>query len=234
MRSHKRVVFSLLMSACLLVTLISGVGAYIEGGWPENCLEMNDMVEASPLGSGAVGIYQRAFGDQAEQACRNDHREDVRRSFSWAFTDVPSSSAVGTDRSNPARLGQPTLFQDEWEVTIVSARFTTRIESGSGLISTYFSSDPEEKYLEILLATKYVGSGSASFSAGSKVLHSSGTTYSGVTLLGLDGTYDGRELFTGGVAEGTEHYVVADHVQMNDLMILFGYGDERVFISLAR
>ena len=78
--------------------VMGSVGAYIEGGWPETCLEMNDMVEASPRGSGAVGIYQRAFGDQAEAACRRDHLEDVRTAFAWA---------IPTPANTPIRAEQP-------------------------------------------------------------------------------------------------------------------------------
>lgn len=54
---------------------------------------MNDMVEASALGSGSVGIYQRAFGADADTACRNDHREDVRRAFACAFPQVSPPAA---------------------------------------------------------------------------------------------------------------------------------------------
>ena len=81
----KKIVALGLVLIAVSAAAVASVSAYIDGGWPETCLEMNDMVEASPLGSGAVGIYQRAFGDQAEQACRNDHRDDVRRAFAWAI-----------------------------------------------------------------------------------------------------------------------------------------------------
>ena len=64
--------------------------------WPTSCVEMNDWMElASALITpydwdvarhiGNIGIYERVFGDAAEQACRNDHREDVRSAFRWAF-----------------------------------------------------------------------------------------------------------------------------------------------------
>ena len=95
----KRVVALGLAVAVASVTVVSSASAYINGGWPETCLEMNDMVEASPLGSGAVGIYQQAFGDQAEQACRNDHRDDVRNAFSWAFTDSVPQPSQSSDYS---------------------------------------------------------------------------------------------------------------------------------------
>ena len=64
--------------------------------WPTSCVEMNDWMElASALITpydwdvarhiSNIGIYERAFGDAAEQACRNDHRSDVRSAFRWAF-----------------------------------------------------------------------------------------------------------------------------------------------------
>ena len=85
-----RRILSIGLVAALLVVTTASVMGYINGGWPETCLEMNDMVEASPQGSGAIGIYQQAFGSDAEKACRSDHREDVRRSFGWAFDIIDS------------------------------------------------------------------------------------------------------------------------------------------------
>ncbi len=61
--------------------------------WPTDCVDLNDIVENHLGNLGNVGIYQRTFGDQAETACRNDHREDVRGVFGWAFGDVISSTA---------------------------------------------------------------------------------------------------------------------------------------------
>ena len=55
---------------------------------------MNDMVEASEHGSGAVGIYQRAFGDGAEAACQNDHRDDIQRAFAWAIGGTASPETI--------------------------------------------------------------------------------------------------------------------------------------------
>ena len=54
-------------------------------GWPETCVELNDIVENHLGNTGNVGIYQAVFGDQAEQGCQNDHREDVRSVFVWAL-----------------------------------------------------------------------------------------------------------------------------------------------------
>lgn len=61
--------------------------------WPTDCVDLNDIVENHLGNEGNVAIYQRTFGDQAETACRNDHREDVRGVFGWAFGHVTSSAA---------------------------------------------------------------------------------------------------------------------------------------------
>ncbi len=54
------------------------------GGWPETCVELNDIVEGQLENEQNVGIYQRVFGDEAETACRRDHADDVRSVFAWA------------------------------------------------------------------------------------------------------------------------------------------------------
>ena len=48
-------------------------------------MELNDIVEAHLGNVNNVEIYQRVFGEQAEAACRNDHRADVQGVFAWAF-----------------------------------------------------------------------------------------------------------------------------------------------------
>jgi len=64
--------------------------------WPTTCVDLNDVVEAHLGNDGNVGIYQRVFGDQAEQGCQNDHRDDVRRVFGWAFDQTAQSADSGT------------------------------------------------------------------------------------------------------------------------------------------
>lgn len=59
-----------------------------ELGWPTTCVDLNDIVEGHLGNDNNVGIYQKVFGDQAEAGCQNDHREDVRGVFAWAFDDV--------------------------------------------------------------------------------------------------------------------------------------------------
>ena len=61
--------------------------------WPTDCVDLNDIVEAHLGIDGNVGIYQRTFGADAEAACQNDHRDDVRAVVAWAF-DGASSGPV--------------------------------------------------------------------------------------------------------------------------------------------
>jgi len=56
-----------------------------ELGWPTTCVDLNDIVENHLGNHNNVGIYQKVFGDQAEAGCQNDHRQDVRGVFAWAF-----------------------------------------------------------------------------------------------------------------------------------------------------
>ena len=73
--------------------------------WPTTCVQLNDVVEAHLGNTGNVGIYQSVFGDSAEQGCQNDHQDDVRRVFAWAF-DGATPSATTSARG-------PTISVDE-------------------------------------------------------------------------------------------------------------------------
>ena len=53
--------------------------------WPTTCVDLNDIVEEHLGNNHNVGIYQNTFGDQAEAACQNDHRNDVIAVFGWAI-----------------------------------------------------------------------------------------------------------------------------------------------------
>ncbi len=64
--------------------------------WPTTCVDLNDIVEAHLGNDGNVGIYQRVFGDQAEESCQSDHRADVRGVFSWAFVETPSATTLNS------------------------------------------------------------------------------------------------------------------------------------------
>ena len=106
---------TLLIATIALVTL--GV-AIAQAQWPTTCVELNDLAEAAAGNHQNVGIYQRAYGDQAEAQCQNDHRDDVRRTFAWALGGTgeavagtwPTSCVALNDlaeaaRSNPGNVG---------------------------------------------------------------------------------------------------------------------------------
>ena len=73
----------------VLAAVVAAVGAVpVLAQWPTTCVELNDIVETHLGNDNNVGIYQRVFGDQAEAACQNDHRDDVRGVFAWAFDEA--------------------------------------------------------------------------------------------------------------------------------------------------
>ena len=62
--------------------------------WPTTCVDLNDIVEEHLGNHRNVGIYQRAYGAQAEQGCRDDHLFDIRDTFGWAIGyELPSPLA---------------------------------------------------------------------------------------------------------------------------------------------
>lgn len=85
-----RAVWAVVLAALLTAVSVS----YAAAQWPTTCVELNDIVEAHLGNDHNVGIYQRVFGSQAEQACQNDHRDDVRGVFAWAIggASLPVSS----------------------------------------------------------------------------------------------------------------------------------------------
>lgn len=106
---------SLLMATIILVMF--GV-SIAQAQWPTTCVELNDLAEAAVGAHQNVGIYQRAYGDQAEAQCQNDHRDDVRRTFAWALGGAgekvdgtwPTSCVALNDlaesaRGNPSNVG---------------------------------------------------------------------------------------------------------------------------------
>lgn len=109
---------SLLFATMALATL--GV-AIARAQWPTTCVELNDLAEAAAGNHQNVGIYQRAYGDQAEAQCQTDHREDVRRTFAWALGGAggevtgtwPTSCVALNDLAEAARgnSGNVGLYQ---------------------------------------------------------------------------------------------------------------------------
>ena len=93
--------------------------------WPTDCVELNDIVE-NHLGNHAnVGIYQRTFGAQAETACRNDHRDDVRGVFSWAFGGAPLSATSSV-------AGPPLAINELVKRSRAAVRFIRTSDEGCG------------------------------------------------------------------------------------------------------
>ncbi len=101
-----RVIRALVIAALTAILLSTPALAQ----WPTTCVSLNDIVENHLGNYNNVGIYQRVFGDQAEQACQNDHRDDVRGVFAWAFPEgvglvVPVPAPGATSPSiTPAEL----------------------------------------------------------------------------------------------------------------------------------
>ena len=94
--------------------------------WPTTCVELNDLVERH-LGNGHnIGIYPRLLGEDAEATCRDDHRNDVRETFAWAF-DIQTATISG-----------PPLPVDELvQQTQAAVRYIRTPEGcGSGFVAT--------------------------------------------------------------------------------------------------
>ena len=107
---RKRAVWAFFLAAVWATVSVSVAAAQ----WPTTCVELNDIVEAHLGNDNNVGIYQRVFGAQAEQACRNDHRDDVRSVFAWAIGGAPPASNV--ERGQVLRI----LDGDTIEIRYVS------------------------------------------------------------------------------------------------------------------
>ena len=97
----------LAFGAAALLTAAAANAALAQ--WPTTCVELNDIVEAHLGNQNNVGIYQRVFGDQAEQACQNDHRDDVRGVFAWAFADYEPAPSQPAPAPTPAATEPPPL-----------------------------------------------------------------------------------------------------------------------------
>ena len=117
--------FKQFIIASIAVSVVLGVSGTTAGAhddhagdqWPTTCVDLNDIVEAHLGNTGNVGVYQRTFGDGAEAACQNDHRNDVRSVFAWAIGgEAPPAPEVVELRvieaEAPADL--PAYDRDQW------------------------------------------------------------------------------------------------------------------------
>ena len=132
--------------------------------WPTTCVELNDIVEAHLGNTENVGIYQKVFGDQAEQACQNDHRDDVRNVFGWAIgsTPQPAPAPEATPEPPTPATPPPTLGESSWEYRVETDPITGNVrhfatQFNSGFDHVYVRCGPsQDDKLDI-----YVGFGDA-------------------------------------------------------------------------
>ena len=96
--SHLQRLISAIIFAVVLSGVVATAAAHDDHGtdeWPTTCVDLNDIVEEHLGNPHNVRIYQNTFGDQAEVACQNDHRNDVIAVFGWAI--ATESGASGSD-----------------------------------------------------------------------------------------------------------------------------------------
>ncbi len=99
----RKLVLAAVAAGILSIVAVAMVAAHDDhssGQWPTSCVDLNDIVEEHLGRTGNVGIYQRTFGDQAEAACQNDHRNDVRSVFAWAIHEPTPEPVVVSGRGN--------------------------------------------------------------------------------------------------------------------------------------
>lgn len=99
----------------VIAGLLAGLtAAVVAAQWPTTCVELNDIVEAHLGNHGNVGIYQRTFGDQAEAACQNDHRDDVRSVFAWAIGGTTVTAPAPAPQAAPQPTPAPAPVTTNW------------------------------------------------------------------------------------------------------------------------
>ena len=119
----RKLALAALAAGIVSIVAIAVVAAHDDhstGQWPTSCVDLNDIVEAHLGNDHNVGIYQRTFGDQAEAACRNDHRDDVRSVFAWALgSTVAPTQEVSLDTNWTIQTFHDEITGDETRVAFV-------------------------------------------------------------------------------------------------------------------
>ena len=97
------------------------------GGWPETCVQLNDIVEAHLGNHGNVGIYQRAYGYSETTAWRSSwtYQESPIQGWRWTLTGPASRSGV-----EPSNGGKLDLIFDD--LPPGSYTFTVRVFTAAG------------------------------------------------------------------------------------------------------
>ena len=116
MRRIRTILFAAVVAGVLSIMAVAIAAAHEDHStdeWPMTCVDLNDVVEEHLGNLHNVGIYQNTFGDQAEAACQNDHRNDVRGVFVWAFDDS-SSAPTPSVPTVSLPLVDPALYSAVW------------------------------------------------------------------------------------------------------------------------
>ena len=116
MRRIRTIFFAAVVAGVLSIMAVAIAAAHEDHStdeWPMTCVDLNDIVEEHLGNNHNVGIYQNTFGDQAEAACQNDHRNDVRGVFVWAFDDSASPSTPSVPAAS-LPLADPGLYSAVW------------------------------------------------------------------------------------------------------------------------
>ena len=106
----RKLVLAALAAGILSIVAVAIAAAHDDhssGQWPTSCVDLNDIVEEHLGRTGNVGIYQRTFGDQAEAACQNDHRNDVRSVFAWAIAETEGGQRAPQPTPASSLVPQP-------------------------------------------------------------------------------------------------------------------------------
>ena len=172
----KRLVISLGISTLLT----AGIVASVKAQWPTTCVELNDIVEAHLGNHSNVGIYQRTFGNQAEAACQNDHRNDVRSVFAWAIsgetatpthkpvatpvpTQAPTVAPAPTPQSAPIAQAtvENSLYNQIVEITVLEFRRGAGAQQlvRDGIIGTILSPAQGEEFVAARVRVRFISGG---------------------------------------------------------------------------
>ncbi len=86
-----------------LVVIITTISlTTVSAQWPVTCIDLNDAFERLAGRTENVAIYQNVHQDQAEERCRDDHREAVQRAFAWAFNGELSPQYLKSPQAHSA------------------------------------------------------------------------------------------------------------------------------------
>ncbi len=86
MQRTKRLIIALGIAGLLTTGTVVAVGGGGGPPWAIPCVDLNDLIEQHWVDRPEnVGIYQAVHGENAEAACRSDHRGEVQSLFNWAF-----------------------------------------------------------------------------------------------------------------------------------------------------